>query len=254
MTKNIGNYARHAQYWDWSGYDRTEEHEYWLKYAAKYGKNVLIPMCALGETGAYLAERGMTVTAFDITPEMIEEGKKRFADVPGLQLQVADVCNFHFEIEPVDFCYSTDFGHLLTREEIKKALVSIAKHMRLGGCLVIETRLRIFGEESSYSPLQKFHPLSQNYPGIKVWKTGQTRYEAETGRTYISQTFYAQDAKGQTDSFEHAFYLQSYYREEWLEAFKECGYQLVGEYSSRDVSSWQSGDSFRIFEIVKSDS
>ena len=33
MANDIGNYARHAKYWDWGGYDRSEEHEHWLKYA-----------------------------------------------------------------------------------------------------------------------------------------------------------------------------------------------------------------------------
>ena len=81
MANGIGNYARHAQYWDWSGHVRTGEHEHWLKYAIKYGKNVLIPMCVWGETGAYMAQRGMNVTAFDVTPEMVADGKKRFGDI-----------------------------------------------------------------------------------------------------------------------------------------------------------------------------
>lgn len=255
MIKNIGNYARHAQYWDWSGYNRKEEHEYWLRYAAKYGKNVLIPMCAWGETGAYMAERGINVTAFDITTEMIEEGKKRYNNIAGLQLLVGDVRNFRFDIKPVDFCYTTDFGHLLTMEDIKEALGCINNHLRVGGSLVIETRLKLYNEKSSYSSPQTFYPLVQMYPEVKVWKTGETRYEAKTGRTFITQHFYAQDKEGKIESFEHAFYLQSYTHEEWLEAFKECGFELVGEYNNRDVNSWQSGGAgYRIFEVVKSGS
>ena len=46
MSNDIGNYARHAQYWDWGGYDHTGEHEYWFKKAVKYGRNVLIHICA----------------------------------------------------------------------------------------------------------------------------------------------------------------------------------------------------------------
>jgi SAM-dependent methyltransferase len=148
MANDIGNYARHAQYWDWGGYDRTEEHDYWLKYASKYGNNVLIPMCAWGETGAYMAERGMNVTAFDITLEMIAEGKKRFGDIPGLRLYEGDVRDFNFDILPIDFCFSMDFGHIQTIEDVKKALVCISNHLRDGGCLIIETGLRVPGEES----------------------------------------------------------------------------------------------------------
>jgi SAM-dependent methyltransferase len=252
MTNDIGNYARHAQYWDWGGYDRSEEHEYWYNYAKRYGNNVLIPMCAWGETGAYMAQRGMNVTAFDITPEMILEGKKRFGDASGLRLLEGDVRNFRFDITPADFCFSMDFGHILTIEDVKRALVCINQHLRYGGCLVIETGLRMPDAESDYYPSETFYPLKQVYPNIKVWKTGDTRNDAETGRCYISQTFYAEDESGKVESFNHAFYLQGYYREEWLTAFKECGFDVVGEYGSRAVESWQSvGSGFRIFEAVK---
>ncbi|MCL2810967.1 MAG: class I SAM-dependent methyltransferase [Clostridia bacterium] len=249
---DIGNYARHAQYWDWGGHDRTDEDAYWNNFALKYGKNVLIPMCALGETGAYMAENGFNVTAFDITPEMISEGKKRFDDVPGLRFFEGDVTDFHFDIPPADFCFSMDFGHLLTIHDVKKALACIRNHLRIGGCLVIETGLRLPDAESDYYPTKTFYPSKQVYPSVKVWKTGDTRYNAQTGRSHISQTFYAQDESGHVESFDHSFYLQSYFREEWLGAFKACGFDIIGEYSSREVNSWQSGgEGFRIFEAVK---
>ena len=252
MTNNIGNYAQHAQYWGWSGHDSTPEYEYWYKYAAKYGKNILIPMCATGEAGAYMAERGMTVTAFDITPEMIEEGKKRFGNVSGLMFLKGDVTDFDIDIPPVDFCYSMDFGHILTIDDVKKALVCINNHLRDGCCLVIETGLRMPETKSEYHPLKTHHPIKQVYPDIKAWKTGEGRYEAETGRHYISQTFYAEDKNGNIDSFDHSFYLQGYYRDEWLSAFMECGFDVIGEYSDRELASWLSGESgFRIFETIK---
>lgn len=253
MKNEIGNYAKCAQYWDWSGYYNTAEHAHWLKYAAKYGKNVLIPMCAWSETGAYMAERGMNVTAFDVTPEMIKEGKKRFGNIPNLRLYEGDIRDFRFDIQPADFCFSMDFGHILTIEDVKKALVCINTHLRDGGCLVIETGLRMPDEESQNYSQNIFNPLTQVYPDIKVWKTSEGKYEAETGRQYISQIFYAEDKNGNVESFDHAFYLQKYYHEEWIAAFKECGFDVIGEYNSREVESWQSGSGgFRIFEVVKS--
>jgi RimJ/RimL family protein N-acetyltransferase/SAM-dependent methyltransferase len=237
MTSDIGNYAQHARYWDWGGHDRSGEYAYWFNYAAKYGKNILIPMCAWGETGAYMAERGMNVTAFDITPEMIAEGRKRFGGVSNLRLFDGDVRDFRFDIQPADFCFSMDFGHILTIEDVKRALVCINNHLRDGGCLVIETGLRVPGEKSEYHPSETFYPLTQVYPDIKVWKTGDTRIDAETGRCYISQTFYAEDTNGNVESFDHAFYLQGYYREEWLAAFKECGFDIAGEYNGREAES-----------------
>ena len=77
MANDIGNYAQHAQYWDWGSlnHDRAPDDEKNYSFIKQYGNSILIPMCAWGHLGAYMAERGMNVTAFDITPEMIEEGK-----------------------------------------------------------------------------------------------------------------------------------------------------------------------------------
>ena len=252
MESGIGDYSRHARYWDWSGYDRAFDNEHWLRYAVKYGTNVLIPMCAWGETGAYMAKNGLNVVAFDITPEMIAEGKKRFGDIPGLRLYEGDVRDFKFEMRPADFCFCVDLGHILSIDGIKKSLVCINRHLRDGGRLVVETGLRIPGARSDYHPAETFFPLKQVYPDVKVWKTGKTRNEAETGRCYISQKFFAEDENGDVESFSHAFYLQSYFREEWLAAFNECGFELAGEYKNRKKEPWSGGDGFRIFEAVKS--
>ena len=242
MANDIGNYARHAKYWAWGGHDRAGEHEYWLKYAARYGKNVLIPMCALGETGAYMAERGMNVTAFDITPEMIIEGKKQFGNIPRLQLCEGDVRDFSFDIPPADFCFCCDFGHLHTIGEMKRALACINTHLWDNGCLVIKTGLRTLADKSNYTPTQTFFPVKQVYPGVKVWKTGETRNDAETGRCYISQIFYAEDENGHVDSFDHELYMQLYYRDEWLEALAVCGFNIAHE---------QDDGEYHIFEAIK---
>lgn len=221
----IGNYALHAAIWDWGGYDRTEEFERWCNTAAKYGSHILIPFCAIGETGAYMAQKGFNVTAFDSTPEMIDEGKKRFRAAEHLKLCVGDVRDFHFDIPQVDFCFiSGDFGHIHEIKDIKKSLACIHNHLREGGCLVIEENLP--AKESSYTPPKTFYPKKQVYPDKKVWKIGDGRAETETGRFYISQTVYIEDISGHVEQFDHSFYLQNYSREEWLSALYECGFEM----------------------------
>jgi SAM-dependent methyltransferase len=249
MTNNIGNYALHAAIWDWGGYDRTEEHEYWCHYAAQYGKNVLIPFCAIGETGEYMARKGFTATAFDITPEMIAEGKKRFGNIPGLLLFEGDVTDFRFDIQPVDFCFTTDFGHIHTMEEVKKALSCINGHLREGGILVIEIGLP--AKESGSTPQETFYPKEQAYPDKKVWKTGDTCNDAETGRLYISQTVYIEEKNGKVEEFDHSFYMQCYPRDAWLSALAECGFEVLHEYSNREKEPWCEGHGLWIVEATK---
>jgi len=222
---SVGNYAYHAQYWDWSGHDRIEEHEYWYQYAKKHGENVLIPMCAWGETGAYMAQRGMRVTAFDMTPEMIEEGRKHYGDVPGLCLCEGDVRHFRFDIPPVDFCFTMDLEVLHSIEEVKKALVCIHKHLQVGGCLAIKP---FAPPQKTHSwPTETYMPFKQVYPDRKVWKTGHGHDDAKTRKRYISQTFHIAHDDGRTERFEHSFCLQCYTRKEWLAALEECGFDVT---------------------------
>lgn len=234
-----GNYAQHARFWDWSIQDNTEAHEYWLQYAAKYGKNILIPMCAWGETGAYMARHECSVTAFDITPEMIAQGKKHYGDVTGLTLLEGDVTDFKFDIPPVDFCFSMDFEVLHSIEDLKKALRCIHHHLRVGGCLVIKPYAP---PKKSYSwPEETYLPRSQNYTDMRVWKTGHGHDDAKTRRRYISQTLHIEYADGRTERFEHSFYSQCYTRREWLTALEECGFDAAYICGGRKLDTWYGG-------------
>ena len=60
---------------------------------------------------------------------------------------------------------------------------------------MIETELRTSSDTSDNYPSEIFYPQKQVYPDIKVWKTSDTRNDAESGRCYISQTFCAEDKK-----------------------------------------------------------
>jgi SAM-dependent methyltransferase len=228
---DIGDYARHARIWDWGGFDDTAEYEYWRACAAAYGTNVLIPMCALGQTGAYLAERGFQVTAFDITPEMIEEGRKRFGHIRQLRLLQGDIRSFRLDPPPFDLSFVKDLGHLHTIEDVQAALTSLHRHLRPGGGLAIEAGLP--AERTSYAPPETFRP------------------EAETGRTYISQTVHLEYEDGAVETFEHSFYLQSYTRDVWLDVLQRCGYEIQGEYRDREKAPWRPGDGFLAIEAVK---
>ena len=250
MTNDIGNYAQHAQYWDWGSldHDRTPDDEKNYNFAKQYGNSILIPMCAWGHLGAYMAERGMKVTAFDITPEMIEEGKKRFGEIENLNLFVGDATDFRFDIEPVDVCAFAEMGWIHSIKDVKKALVCINNHLRDGGYLILEESI---GAYDSQTELETFRVKNNPYPDRTVYKTGTTRNEAETRRCYIFQTVYVEYNDGRKEQFDHNFYLQGYTRGEWLAALRECGFEVKGEYKNREKEPWSEGDGHWIVEAVK---
>jgi len=246
----IDDYRKHAVVWDWDGFDNSLEYEYWCKYAKHYGNKVLIPMCALGQTGAYMAQKGFSVTAFDITKEMIDEGKKRFGSVENLSLKIADICNLHLGESDFDFCFiATQDLHLLSDfKMVKKAFRSLASHLREGGGLSLE--LVLPSSESFELPKQTFYPQVPNYTDKKVWKESKNRYDAFTKRLHIDQIVYIQDEKGIT-SFPYSVTLQYYEQDEIRSALKDAGFMITGEFQNRNKELWTTESSEWIIESIK---
>lgn len=244
----IGNYEKHARYWDWGGYDDAVNDQFWFAWAGTYGDQVLIPMAALGRAGAYMAERGMTVACLDYTESMVKEGRRRYGHIPGFRIEQGDVRDFHIDMHPADFAYSVDLGHLHSIEDLTAAFRSIAEHLRDGAGLVVEIGLP--PRQSVEYPKQRFDPLKAMYPGLKIWKTGSTRMDAREKRTYYDQTMYIESAEG-TEAFRHAFYLQHYERDELIRALRDAGFWLAGEYRDRERNPWRSEDGLWIGEAIK---
>ena len=247
----INDYTQQAIVWDWDGYDNTPEYDYWCDYAARFGKNVLIPMCAHGQTGAYMAGKGFQVTAFDIAPEMITEGNKRYGAVNDLKLAVADLLSLNLDKKDFDFTFIAGNGdlHLLQNiEDVEKALRSLHRHLRGGGCLALE--LTLPGRESWQSPPRVFHPRKPNYADKRVWKESESRYDALEKRHYIHQIIYIEDGGG-VGHFDHDVRLQYYERKDMLAFLRACGFCVQNEYCNREREPWKHGDSLWIVEAIK---
>lgn len=209
----IEDYAKHAAVWDWDGYDNSIEYDYWCNYANKYGKKILIPMCALGQVGAYMAGKGFSVTAFDFS-----------------------------------FIATQDLHLLSDIKMVEKAFKSISEHLRNNACLALE--LVLPSSESYEYPAQTFYPRVPNYLEKKVWKEGKGSYDAVTKKHYIDQIVYIQDSEG-TRSFNYSVTLQYFERNEILDALDCAGFTVIGEYCNRNREFWSCEDQEWIIEAVK---
>lgn len=197
-----------------------------------------------------MAQKGFSVTAFDITKEMIDEGKKRFSSVENLSLKIADICNLHLGESDFDFCFiATQDLHLLSDfKMVKKAFRSLASHLREGGGLSLE--LVLPSSESFELPKQTFYPQVPNYTDKKVWKESKNRYDAFTKRLHIDQIVYIQDEKGIT-SFPYSVTLQYYEQDEIRSALKDAGFMITGEFQNRNKELWTTESSEWIIESIK---
>ena len=226
----LTNYSRHAVVWDWDGFDRSEEFEFWKEMASPYGRRILSAMGAIGEAGAYLAKRGCDVTVLDYTKEMIAAGKTKFAHVKRLSYVHADVSDFRLPSKEFDFCFvaSADLHVLPSLDFVEKALKCVHEHLRIGGGLGLE--LWYPPEESISSPMRRFEPRVPRKDGIHVWKEGKSQYDAVSKKQEIHQIVHIESA-GRVKSFQHFVTLQLYDRDVLLNVFNECGFRKIADYS-----------------------
>ena len=147
---DLESYAKHARLWGYYSGDRKEEADFWETLARRYGTSILALMSATGEMAAMLARRGFRVCAIDFILEMIREGRRRYGDITNLTFMQGDVRSLKPDRNDYDFAFTSDFNHLLTREDCLTALVSIRQALRPGAGFGLE--LSFPDTESRASP------------------------------------------------------------------------------------------------------
>ena len=248
---SIGDYAKHAAVWDWSGHDRSGEVNCWLTLARKYGTRVLSAMCATGKVANALAEEGLAVTAVDITKEMISEGRAKYGHSPNLTFIEGDICALDLPAKEYDFAFiaTTDIHHLHTSQARDQAFAGLAAHTRPGGGLGLE--LWYARDKSFASPWREFQPLVPPAPGEpKAWKKGKTEYNAETKLVTITQEVFVEQ-NGVVEQFPHVFSLQLFSHEDLYGTLARAGYRVVAEYGSYELEPWNQESSKWLVEAVK---
>lgn len=110
------------------------------------GKNAMVVACGLGDDADFLADRGFTVTAFDVSETAIEWAKKLYPSEK-IEFEQADLFDLPAE-------WTGDFDLVLDVYTVQalpphlreKAIKSICGLVKSGGELIAVTRLRDEGE------------------------------------------------------------------------------------------------------------
>jgi len=251
MSNKSGNYARHAIIWDKEGRDRSDISGFYSGLAEKYGRKVLCLMCAVGTIACGMAEKGFSITAVDIEPEMIANAKKKHAGTTNPLFLVGDVTELDLPEKDYDFAFiggSVDFHHLLSEEEMLQALSCIYNHLTDEGCLALE--LEYPAVESRHSSRQRFDLEIPPETGLKAWKYGETRYDAGTKLMHIKQEVFIEE-DGKAENFVHEFYFKLISRETLESLLSKVGFHVIKEYGGYDTSEWHPGSDKWIIECMK---
>jgi 2-polyprenyl-3-methyl-5-hydroxy-6-metoxy-1,4-benzoquinol methylase len=119
------------------------EHDipFYIEQAKKSGKNVLELACGTGRVAIPLAKAGLNVTGIDLSPIMLEYGRKKAkeADVT-INFLEGDMTNFSLN-EKFDtvMCIHNSLGHVYDLVTIKNFFNCIKNHLTPKGTFILQT-------------------------------------------------------------------------------------------------------------------
>ena len=135
-------YDRSAEFYDaiysFKNYEKetAKLHELIQQHKRSPGNELLDVACGTGGHIAYL-KRNYSVEALDISPLMLRLARKKHPDVVFYR---RDMTNFRLTKEfDVVTCLFSAIGHVKTRRRLGLAVRAMARHLKPGGVLVVES-------------------------------------------------------------------------------------------------------------------
>ncbi|MFE7062521.1 class I SAM-dependent methyltransferase [Sutcliffiella sp. NPDC057660] len=142
-----------------------------LKWANKTEGPIIDIACGTGRATIPLAEAGFEMIGVDINGKMLDEAKRKAAEllIP-IQWEEQDCTDFQLEAKSnLIFTVGNSFQHFLTNEAQDMLLKSVGKHLEMGGIFIFGTRF-----PSSEELLQ---PSTEEY--WRSYKDGDTQQKVD---------------------------------------------------------------------------
>lgn len=116
--------------------------EWMERQAAVPGPEVCVVGCALGDDPAYLASKGLRVTAFDIAPTAIELARSRFPNA-AVNWMTANLAELPQELQGrFDFVFEANTLQAIPAGVRAKALPAVFSLLKPGGVMLLVARAR----------------------------------------------------------------------------------------------------------------
>ncbi|MFD4193186.1 class I SAM-dependent methyltransferase [Amycolatopsis thermoflava] len=156
----------HRIYADWPSSVRRQG-EALHRLLGGHPRRVLDCACGIGTQAVGLAAQGHEVTGTDLSPAAL-------ARVTGIPVAAADMRALPFPDTTFDavVCADNSLPHLLTPEDVRRALTEMHRVLRRGGRLIVSTR--------DYDEARRTHPAA----------TRPSVHEAPDGRTITFQLWH----------------------------------------------------------------
>lgn len=139
------SYDAFATFYDGLGMSRFSEDRAVLLCSLLGGRplsslKLLDMACGTGCFCELMAQRGINVAGFDLSPGMVSMAKQR--QIPGAHFFVADMCDFDISDDfDIVTCNYDSLNHLLSQSKVEAAFRHVFRHLKPGGmfCFDVNT-------------------------------------------------------------------------------------------------------------------
>jgi len=204
------------------------------------GARILDVPCGYGRHASELARRGFRVVGVDLSPSMIAEARRRFAEGPRLSFRRRDMRRLAFrgEFDAVINLY-TSFGYF-TAAQNQATLRRMARALRPGGRLLVDHR------DPSYDA---------TLPRRLWYRSGSKRFVLEDRRfdprTKITRSTQLTVTTGRRRVAQRTLRLQEYSLPQWRRLLRRAGLHLRRAYSGYDGRPYRPGSTGRLIVLAE---
>jgi SAM-dependent methyltransferase len=204
------------------------------------GARILDLPCGYGRHAALLARRGFRMVGVDLSPAMLAEARRRFAEGPRLRFRRDDMRRIEFreEFDAVINLY-TSFGYFTPTQNVT-ALRRMARALRPGGRLLVDHR------DPAYDA---------GLPRRLWYRSGRKRFVLEERHfdrdTKITNSTQLIVTAGQRWVAQKTLRFQEFSLPQWRRMLHRVGLTFLRAYSGYDGRPYRAGSTGRLIVMAE---
>ena len=139
-SSNLQRIYLDGRHYDLAYSNFTEDVEFWVGQARRYGGPILELACGAGRVAIPLAREGFEVTGTDLAESMLERAERNSTE-EGLDVEWAKADMRYFSLGktfPLIICPSQSISRMLTIEDLEECLSRVKEHLTPGGLFIME--------------------------------------------------------------------------------------------------------------------
>lgn len=224
----------------------TEDIDFWVGQARRYGGPVLELACGTGRIAIPVAREGFEVTGLDLADSMLEQARRNSRG-EGLDVRwvESDMRDFSLGMTyPLIICPSQSMSRLLAIEDMERCLAAVKDHLEVGGRFIMEVynpSLEILSRrEDERSPFLEYeHPDGEGTVKVDF----SSRYDQATQVLHLTLHYSIPGVWGELT--EHVS-NRMYFPRELDMLLKYNGFEVREKYGDFEGKGFESGDGHQV--------